>query len=301
MKIAITGAFGYTGKAIAQVLLNHNHAVLTLTNTISQNDSDRNKISVYPLNFQDPEELENSLYGCEILINTYWVRFNHSKFTFAQAIDNTRILFEAAKRAGVRRIIHTSIANPSEDSPFEYYRGKAQLENFLKQLGTDYTILRPTVIFGEKDILINNIVWTLRRFPIVGYFGDGLYHIRPIHVQDFARLAAHSIYDEENRIIDAVGPENYTYLDLLQTVGKIIHRRRLLIPVPFSLGYSVVRTIGSFHRDIFLTQEEIGALMADLLTSDAPSCGQIHLSHWLQENAHSIGFHYASELARRKK
>ncbi|MDO5580447.1 MAG: NAD(P)H-binding protein [Planctomycetia bacterium] len=301
MKIAITGAFGYTGKEIARILLNHNHAVLTLTNTIPQDPPDQNKMTVCPLNFQNPEELESSLYGCEILINTYWVRFNHQNFTFDQAIENTKVLFDAARRAGVRRIIHTSIANPSEDSPFEYYRGKAKIEKYLMESGTDYTILRPTVIFGANDILINNIAWTLRRFPVVGYFGDGQYHIRPIHIQDFARLAAHSIYEEENRILDAAGPEVYTYLGLLQTISKILSLRRIIIPVPISLGYAVARMVGSLHHDIFLTKEEIGALMADLLTSDAPACGQIHLSDWIRENINTIGRHYASELARRQK
>ena len=63
-----------------------------------------------------------------MLYNTYWVRFNHPLFTHADAVRNTLTLFEAAKRAGVRRIVHVSITNPSEDSPLEYFRGKARLE-----------------------------------------------------------------------------------------------------------------------------------------------------------------------------
>jgi len=115
------------------------------------------RVQAFPFNFGRPEKLAESLRGVAVLYNTYWVRFHHKTFTYADAIRNTKVLFEAANAAGVRRIVHVSITNPSEDSPLEYFRGKAHLERVLQKSGLSYAILRPSVLFGKEDILINNI------------------------------------------------------------------------------------------------------------------------------------------------
>lgn len=298
MKIALTGAFGYSGQHIARMLLDEKHDVVTLTNTNpSKTDPFGGAVKAFPLNFND---LTDALSECDVLINTYWVRFNHKNFSHKTAVRNTGLLFGAAKKAGVKRIVHTSIANPSIDSPFEYYRCKAEMEDMLKNLGMAFSVLRPTVLFGENDILINNIAWTLRRFPIVGYFGNGMYRIRPIHVQDFAKLAAESIHDVGNKIVDAVGPEDFTYRELLKIVGKTIGCNRILMRVPVFAGFLVTQLVGFWQNDVFLTREEIGGLMANLLTTNAPASGSIKLSEWLQENSKTVGIRYASELARRR-
>jgi len=304
MKIAVTGAFGYSGQYIARKLLASNHQVITLTNTVLQNDPFDGAVSAFPLVFDTPDQLSRSLEGCDVLINTYWVRFNHRNFTHETAVQNTNKLFQAAKAAGIGRIIHTSIANPNIDSPFEYYRGKARMEAMLVETGVPHTILRPTVIFGPNDILINNIAWTLRRFPVMGMFGDGQYRIRPIHVLDFAQAAVDAAIDvvtaTGNTTIDTVGPEDYTYRELVRTIGKIIGCTRPMVRVPIFFGLATAKLIGWWHRDVFLTREEIGGLMAGLLTTDTPATGTIKLSDWLQENAQTVGKHYASELARRR-
>ncbi len=301
MKIAVTGAFGYSGRQIAKRLLAKGYSVITLTNTVPPKDPFDGAVPSYPLDFNNPAGLESAMADCDVFINTYWVRFNYGSFNHRQAVENTGLLFRSACSAGVKRIIHTSIANPDKNSPFEYYRGKAQMEEMLRETNLPCTIVRPTVIFGLDDILINNIAWTLRHFPIVGYFGNGQYRIRPIHVFDFAELVVNAVEQKESAIIDAVGPEDYTYLELLRVIGRIIGVRRLLLPVPRWLGYYIARLIGWWHHDVFLTWPEIGGLMSNLLTSNAPETGNIKLSEWFRENADSVGQHYASELARRKR
>ena len=186
---AVTGAFGYSGRYIAHRLLGAGRQVRTLTNSRPQTDPFGGRVQVSPLSFERPEALASSLSGVRVLYNTYWVRFNHRWFTHAQAVANTLRLFTAACDAGVERIVHVSITNPSADSPLEYFRGKAQLEAALKQSGMSYAILRPTVLFGKEDILINNIAWMLRRFPVFGVFGRGDYRMQPIYVDDLAQLA----------------------------------------------------------------------------------------------------------------
>ena len=211
---AVTGAFGYSGKYIAHRLLAAGHQVITLTNSLKRENPFGNKIKAYPFNFDNFDALVASLEGVSVLYNTYWVRFNHETFQHETAISNTQTLFKAAKAAGVQRIVHVSITNPSLDSPLEYFHGKAVLEESLKATGIPYAILRPTVLFGKEDILINNIAWMLRKFPVFGVFGNGRYRIQPIYVDDLAQLAVEQGKSRENKIINAIGPEIFTYREL---------------------------------------------------------------------------------------
>ncbi len=210
MKIVVTGAFGYSGRYIAQRLLSAGHDVLTLTNSPTRENPFGERVRALPFDFEDPERLTKSLEGVDALVNTYWVRFNHRLFTHEQAVRNTKVLFEAAKRAGVRRIVHISITNPDAHSDLSYFRGKAELETALKGLGVSYCILRPAVLFGKEDVLINNIAWSLRHLPVIGVFGSGTYKLQPIHVDDLAGVAVEAVAAGKDEIIDAIGPETFT-------------------------------------------------------------------------------------------
>lgn len=297
---AVTGAFGYSGKYIAQRLLDGGHEVVTLTNSPNRENPFGGRVKAYPFNFGSPDALTESLSGVEVLYNTYWVRFNHRSFTQADAVANTRVLFAAAKEAGVRRIVHVSITNPSIDSPLEYFRGKAELERALRETGVSYAILRPAVLFGGEDILVNNIAWTLRRLPIFGVFGDGSYRMQPIHVQDLADLAVRQGESTENLVVNAIGPETFTYKDFVRTVGRIIGKPRPVVGVPPALGYVASWFVGKLMNDVMITRDEIRGLMADLLYVDSPPAGHTRLTDWAREHADSLGRRYASELARRR-
>jgi NADH dehydrogenase len=297
---AVTGAFGYSGKYIASKLLEEGREVITLTNSPQRKNPFGDRVKAFPFSFEDPAKLEKSLAGVEVLYNTYWVRFNHRLFTHEQAVRNSLVLFEAAKRAGVRRVVHVSITNPREDSPLEYFAGKARLERALRESGLSYAILRPTVLFGREDILINNIAWALRRFPFVMAFGDGSYRLQPIHVEDLAALAVAEGRRTENVVVNAIGPETFTYRGLLESVGEAIGRKARIVNVPPWLGYEACRVVGWFVHDTFLTREEIAGLMDGLLYVDAPAAGRTRLTDWMRDNAALLGHRYSSELARRR-
>ncbi|NOX61429.1 MAG: NAD(P)H-binding protein [Chloroflexi bacterium] len=297
---AVTGAFGYSGKHIARILIERGRQVITLTNSLHKPNPFGQRIRVHPLCFDDPKRLTEALRGVETLYNTYWVRFNYRGFSHEQAVHNSRILFRAAREAGVERIVHISITNPSLDSPLSYFRGKAQVEEALKSCGASYAILRPAVLFGHEDILINNIAWALRHLPIFGVFGDGQYRLQPIFVQDLAQLAVAQGETRDNATIHAIGPETYTYRGLVETIAEIIGARRPIVSVPPWLGYAAGRVIGKMVGDVFITRGEIEGLMADLLyVEGAEPVGRVRLSDWARTHRHELGRDYASELARR--
>jgi NADH dehydrogenase len=295
----VTGVFGYSGTYIARRLLEAGHAVRTLTNSPQRDHPLHDRIDVRPLRFVDHDGLVESLSGAAVLYNTYWVRFNHKAFTFADAGRNTRALFAAAEQAGVGRVVHTSITNPSEDSPLEYFRGKAQLERALAESGLSHAVLRPAVLFGGADILVNNIAWMLRKLPVFGVFGDGAYRLQPIHVEDFADLAVEQGRGRENVTIDAIGPETFTYRQLVETVAEALGRRRRIVRVPPAMGFAIGWVLGKLLGDVVITRQEVQGLMADLLCTDSPPAGRTRLTDWAKAHAERLGTRYASELGRR--
>jgi NADH dehydrogenase len=302
---AVTGAFSYSGRYITRRLLDQGHKVITLTGHPDRPNPFGDKVKVYSFNFDRPDELAKSLEGASAVINTYWVRYDYGGTTYKQAVANTKTLFDAAKKAGVKRAVHVSIANPSIDSPLPYYHGKAELEAYLTASGLSYAILRPTVLFGgatpAEDVLINNIAWLLRRLPVFGLPGDGSYGIQPIHVDDQAALAVKYATGKDNVIVDAVGPETFTFRELVELVKKGVGSRALVMPFPPSLALLAARAISPFLGDVMLTREEVIGLMDNLLVSKQAPTGTVRLSEWLAENAPLMGSRYASEVGRHFK
>lgn len=296
--VVVTGAFSYTGKYATRLLLDRGYRVRTLTFHPLRENQFEPQVEVFPYNFDRPERLVQSLRGASTLINTYWVRFPRGDATFEGAVRNSRVLIDAAARAGVRRIVHVSIANPSLNSPFEYYRGKAQLEQAVVASPLAYTILRPAVIFGLEDILINNIAWFVRNFPVFGIPGNGRYRIRPIYVEDMARLLADAVERRSNCVVNAAGPETFSFEELVRLISCHLGMRPLLLHLPMPLAYVSTRAIGWLLGDVILAWQEYRGLMADLLAPGGPSTGETCLSDWLREHRDRIGRAYASEVAR---
>jgi len=298
-KAAVTGAFGYTGKYIARRLLEAGQDVITLTGRPERALPEfAGRVRAFPFHFDEPKQLRASLEGVDTLYNTYWVRFDHGEQTFALAVENTRALFGAARAAGVRRVVHVSITNPSLDSPLPYFQGKAALEQSLIESGLSYAILRPTVIYGAEDILINNIAWILRHFPVFAIPGSGSYRLQPIFVEDMAELAVQAGLRTENLVSDAVGPDIFSFDELLDLLAGSLGSRALRLHLPAGLALALSRVIGTLLGDVVLTQDEIAGLSANLLVSSAPPSGWTRLEDWLKENRAAVGLRYASELKR---
>lgn len=298
-KHVLTGAFGYTGRYLARRLLAAGAETVTLTSRDAPAES---PIVKAPFDFKQPENMTRFMAGAEVFYNTYWVRFNHQRFNHQEAVANSKTLFDCAKRAGVKRIVHISITNPSLDSPFEYFRGKAELEEYLKNLDVSWAILRPAVLFGGRDILINNICWALRKLPAFGLFGRGDYRLRPIQVDDLARLMLEAGYKIDCFTQNAVGPESFTYKELVSTLARLMGLKRLVFPCPPRLAYWAGALIGWKQNDVFITWPEVKGLMAGLLNTPEPpeqAPAQTRLTQWAAKNAPYLGRQYASELSRR--
>lgn len=294
----VTGAFGFTGKYIAEALLMMGKRVRTLTGHPDNPSPLRGMIEIAQYDFEYPERMVKSLQGAKVLYNTYWIRFGWGGADHTTAVENSKLLIQAAEEAGVERIVHVSVTNPSLRSRLPYFHGKALVEEFVRNSRMSHAILRPAVIFGEEDLLLNNIAWMLRRFPVFAMAGNGDYRMQPIYAGDFADLAMESGAARENLVRDAVGPESLAYVDLVRLVRDAVGSRARLV---FARKWAVMAAswmLGHMVNDVVLTEDELKGLMANLLTSNETPAGSTRLSEWVRAHGSSLGSEYVSELER---
>jgi NADH dehydrogenase len=292
----VTGAFSYSGRFLTEGLLKDGRQVRTLTNH-PRPDLFADQVVVYPLQFEG-DLLAQALTGIDTVYNTYWVRFPYASLDFQIAVRNSGALIRSARVAGVRRFVHVSIANPSVESPHPYYRGKAAVEQDLTTSGLSYAIVRPTVIYGEGDVLMNNIAWFIRHLPIFGIPGSGRYRIQPVFVRDHVDLMRKLATIDDPIIVDSVGPDDYTFDELLRMMRSALHSRTALVKLPPPVVLLALRAFGALVRDVILTHNEVGALMDDLLVSHAAPTCPTRFDTWLGSHADELGHRFASEVER---
>jgi uncharacterized protein YbjT (DUF2867 family) len=294
----VTGAFSYTGRAIAEELLRRGRKVRTLTRRDARGDLLESRIEQASLQFRDRPALIRALDGVDTFYNTYWVRFVRGETTFERAVANTHVLLEAAEEAGVKRVVHVSVSNPALDSPLPYFRGKAQVEADIADSGLSHAIVRPTLVFGTNDILLNNIAWALRHSPVFPIAGDGGYRVQPVSVEDVATICVDAGERVDDVVLDAAGPETFTYEELVQAVADAVGSRCRTVRSPRRLVLASARVIGAARRDVVLTSDELAGLEASLLVSHEAPLGKASFRAWVAANGESLGRGYVSELAR---
>lgn len=294
----VTGAFSFTGKYIARRLLALGKQVKTLTGHPDRDHPFGKAIAAMPFHFEEPSALAASLKGAATLYNTYWIRFEIGPATFAQAVDHTATLLKAARQAGVQRVVHISIANADAASPSPYFRAKAEVEQLVRESGMPYAILRPTVLFGMESILFNNIAWMLHKFPAFAIPGKGDYRLQPVYVDDLAELAVNAAHRKDTMVLDAAGPEVFTFEELILQMAKRVGSHVRLMHLRPERAMQFIRMVGGLVGDVVLTPEEIDDLMRNMLVSKNPPTGHTLFSSWLKQHARSLGSSYISEIER---
>lgn len=300
----VTGAFSHIGSHIASRLLDDGRRVRTLTYHPDRPHALRERVDVRSYAFDDPTELQRSLEGVTTLYNTYWVRIEHGGTTFGEAVHNSRLLFDAARRAGVARIVHVSVSNPSLTSSLPYYSGKAEVERDLVLSRVAHSIVRPTLVFGsEREVLVNNIAYLLRKLPLFGVptrlgRGGASYRVQPVHVEDVARICVEQAAADGDVTVDAAGPETFTFIEFVRRVRQAIGAHAPIVKVPVAVMSFAAALMGVILKDVVLTREESDGLMQELLVTGSPVMGEIVFSEWLETVAGELGRVYACELDR---
>ena len=294
----VTGVFSYTGGYIARELLARGERVRTLSRRPEPGHPLAAEVALGTLQFDDEAALARDLEGAVTLYNTYWIRFPRGAVTWEDVVGNTRVLLRAARAAGVTRVVQFSVANASETSPYGYFRAKARAERALRESGISYAVVRPTLIFGRGEFLLENIAWALRRFPFFLVPGGEGFRVQPVSATEVARLAVELAGRRDDVVADAAGPVVYTLSELVGAVRGAVGATSRLVRCPAGLVLAAARLGELALGDVLVTREELGALRSNLLTSNAPAVGTAHLEDWLAAEAERLGRAFASERRR---
>ena len=205
---------------------------------------------------------------------------------------------EAAARAGVERLVWTSITNPGQDPDLSYFVGKGVVEQLVRGSGLSFAILRPACFFGGGGILIDNVAWAARRLPFVPIPDGPPYRIRPIHVEDYADLVPEATASGDDYTIDAVGPERLEFGDLVREVAEAggSWARALRLPMKVCrLSYAVA---GRILGETVLSDDKLTGLVRNRLDSKAESTGRTSLVDWVRTANQELGRRFLREPSR---
>lgn len=291
----VTGAFSYLGSAVARELQRRGFEVATLTNRRPPPGAEG--IAASPLVFER-EHLVRALRGADTLVNTYWIRLPYRGVGFAEAVANSRVLVEAVREAGVRRLVHVSVTNASLDSELGYYRGKAEVDAIVRAAGIPHAIVRPTLVVGPNDVLTSNLAWFLRRFPFFPVPDGGAYRVQPVTLADAGRIAADAAEADRDLDVDAAGPEAFPFVEYLRIIARACGVRRPLLPVPGSLALAGLCALSPLLRDTVLAREELRGLERELLVSHAAPLGTESVSGFLLGHGKELGRAYVNDRTR---
>lgn len=289
----VTGAFSFTGQYIADRLLADGRRVTTLTNHPNRTTPFSDQVHVEPYRFDDPDALAASLEGADTLYNTFWIRDPQEGTPPGNAVRYSSRLIRAAEVADVRRIVHFSVSN-ADASSLPYYRAKATVERLVEDAAPAHAILRPTLIFGSDDLLVNNLAWVLRRVPVFAVFGDGDYRVQPVFVGDVADIAVEQGAKTDDHTLDVAGPEISTFEELLRCLAHHLSTRCYLVHAPPRVAHLGVRALELLLGDVILTWDEARGLMNERLVTDTQPNGDTRFSDWLSTHAHQLGTEYTS-------
>lgn len=301
----VTGAFGNAGSAIAAVLAAGGRQVRTLTGhppaakIDGRSTTGTADVEVRPFTWDDPAELTRSFEGVSTFYNTYWMRQGDGHGSYDLAVERCLALISAAEAAGVERIVHISVAHPSATSPYPYFRGKARVEDRLSSGSVPSAVVRPTLIFGGDSVLLNNLAWILRRVPVFAVPGTGRYRVRPVHVDDIARICVEAGQRTVSEVIDAVGPDRPTYAEMVRHVRDAVGGRAVILGAPTPVVLAGGRVLGAVLRDDVINRDELVSTVEGLADTDGPSTGTISYRRWLADHAAELGQTYINERRRR--
>jgi NADH dehydrogenase len=230
-RVAVTGGRGFVGSEVVRQLRGADVAVVVVARPGAPSASDTVAAAV-----TDVEALTRAFDGCEAVVLCAGINHERGRDTYDEVhIRGTAAAIEAARHAAVRRLILVSFLRARPDGPSPYHRSKWAAEQLLRASGLEWTAIRPGVIFGRGDHLLDHLSRAFHTFPMFGLVGRAARGVRPVAVADVARvLVAAAAGDERlrDRTIHVLGPERLTLEAAVRRVADVVGRRPWLIPVP---------------------------------------------------------------------
>jgi NADH dehydrogenase len=274
--ILVTGASGFVGSHLVPALLAAGHRVAALCRTPETGEAvvgrvraeDRDRVEVRIGDVTRPDTLVPAMDGVDAVVHLAAIPrdFNGGADLRLINTEGTRAVVAAMWKAGVRRLVHMSAMGVEDDPDLHYASSKAKAEALVRDSGLDWTILKPSLQFGEGDGFFNIIAGLVRISPgIVPVPGDGSARFQPIHTGDVAAVAVRVLADPTTvaEVFELGGPRYWTYREITREVLTALGKRRLVVPMPVVLIRLVAGTAELVHLAFPVATDQLRQLRLD--------------------------------------
>ncbi len=266
MKILLCGGTGFVGGHLRKALLERGHSVRLLVHR--KKEDFEPEVEQAEGDVTRPETLAVAVAGCDATINLVGIirEFPAKGITFEKLhVEAMKNVVEAAKGAGIRRHLQMSALGTRPDATSLYHLTKYRGEEHVRASGLEWTIFRPSIIFGHHDDFVNKLAGYIRTYPAVPVIGDGRYRLQPISADDVARCFAMALEMPETvgQTYELCGPDRLTYNELLDTIGHVLGKSRVVkIPNPLGVMKVVVPLLQGFSF-FPITMDQVAMLVEE--------------------------------------
>lgn len=247
MKVFIAGGTGFVGGHLRQALLERGHQIRLLSHR--SGGKTEAGVEVVPGDVTNLNSFRDAVSGCDATINLVGIIREEPKrdITFERLhVQATINVLSAAKHAGVKRHLQMSALGTQADSSAAYFRTKYLAEREVRRSGLDFTIFRPSIVYGPDDMFVNMLAKLIRILPVMPVIGDGTYQLQPISVDDVVRCFAEALEKPETigETYELCGPDRLTYNTLLDSIAHVMkHGKVRKMHSPLRLMQKVVPII----------------------------------------------------------
>ncbi|MBI2872985.1 MAG: complex I NDUFA9 subunit family protein [Chloroflexi bacterium] len=267
--VLVTGATGFVGRQVVRVLRAHGRPVRALVHTsVRASVLAQTGATSAPGSVLDLPSLRAAARGAEAVVHLVAIIRERPRrgLTF-QAVNyqGTRNVVQAARESGVRRLVHMSALGAQDNLRYPYLRSKWQGERAVMEGGIPYTILRPSILFGEGDEFLNSLAAVARALPVVPVIGSGRTRFQPISVEDVAECVARALDSPalEGQIVEFGGPHHLTYDDLMDIVVRTLRVRRAKLHVPVGAMRPAIAVMSALLPRPPITGHELDMVAVD--------------------------------------
>lgn len=269
MKIFVTGGTGFVGNEVVRQLVEQGHEVAALVRSGSEDKlkmKESDQVKIHLGDVTEPESLPQAMRGCDAVIHLVGIirEFPDKGVTFKRMhVEGSRNVIEAASTQGVVRYLHMSANGARQDGNTGYSQSKWQAEQILREAVLDWTIFRPSLIFGRGGEFVEMLADLIRKLPVVPVIGDGQYRIQPVSVKQVAEtyVKALTLPKSIGEVYHPGGSESYTYDQILDLTGKALGKDKVRkLHNPVSMVKPFVKLLEG-HEKFPLTQDQLIMLL----------------------------------------
>lgn len=263
-RIAVLGAGGFIGTYLALNLIQMGYRLSLLSHRKDPDFiSPRGQIETHQGSIEDEKSLVNCFRACEMVYHLVGIIAETKTKTFQKTVaDGTAKVVSAAKKTGVNKLFYLSALGAAENAETRYHQSKWQAEQHVTNSGLDYVIFRPSIVYGVEDKFINMIARMIRRSPLVPIIGDGKYKLQPVYVEELCAVMAMASKKESacGRIFDIGGPEQLTYLEIVDIIKRTLNLKRGTVHIPLALARMAAYILERILKPAPLTRDQLNMM-----------------------------------------